>query len=310
MQFDIWHTQFRAIATFCGWNNAEKALRLISSLEGQAAGLIVGLSDAQLNNYAFIIDKLKKRYEPEHREESYRIQFKSRCRRRMEEADEFADELASLARKAYPSVDQQFIDDLVMDRFRDGHTDSEMKKHLALTNATSLPQIISACVRYETATESAHPRKPYDGMNNTQECRPLVQDQHMTYAEVAARAKQLGYALRPWSDHNDSPRPSFHSRQHSFERRNNFDRRRQSDQRQSSGWRQQGSRRDYSQMTCWNCGGKGHTRWACKEKDTGMKFAPPGVMNTIQDSQYDACYEHSDTPHDSVANSTHEDDLN
>ena len=41
-----------------------------------------------------------------------------------------------------------------------------------------------------------------------------------------------------------------------------------------------------------------------------MKFAPPGVMSTIQDSHYDDAYEHSDNPHDSGANSIHEDDLN
>jgi hypothetical protein len=54
----------------------------------------------------------------------------------IKEASEFTDALFSLAWKAHPSTDQNLIDDLVIDRLPDGHTDPEMKKHPFLSQAT------------------------------------------------------------------------------------------------------------------------------------------------------------------------------
>jgi len=234
-----------------------------------------------------------------------------------------------LARKAYPSVSQQFLDDLIMDRFRDGHVDTDMKTHLCLAPATTLPQLVSACVRYETATGYATLHKPFDGVNAVQD-DPLSMSR-LTYAEVAANARRLGYSLRPWVTHTDQvPRDQRRPHDDDIPRRTPRDQRRPHDDdaprvaprdsRPSFTLRDKvfrrptatTGRRDYSQYQCWNCGRRGHTRWVCKDQPSGLKFAPARLMNTLQEIDYqDHTGDRGDSAHGSATDlSVHQDDLN
>jgi hypothetical protein len=57
----LWYTQVLSCLGQCG-----KAPHIISSLEGQAAGLNVSFNDVHLNNFGFISVILRRGYEPEH----------------------------------------------------------------------------------------------------------------------------------------------------------------------------------------------------------------------------------------------------
>ena len=45
------------------------------------------------------------------------------------------------------------VDNLVVERFREGHGNVELKKHLCLYPSTGLQDLIGACVRFETHVE-------------------------------------------------------------------------------------------------------------------------------------------------------------
>ena len=45
------------------------------------------------------------------------------------------------------------LDNLVVERFREGHNNIELKKHLCLYPSTGLQDLIGACVRFETHVE-------------------------------------------------------------------------------------------------------------------------------------------------------------
>ena len=45
------------------------------------------------------------------------------------------------------------LDNLVVERFREGHGNVELKKHLCLYPSTGLQDLIGACVRFETHVE-------------------------------------------------------------------------------------------------------------------------------------------------------------
>ena len=68
--------------------------------------------------------------------------IRARTRRRNELADEFAENIKNLAQSAYPSADQNMLDNLVVQRCREGH--------LCLYPSTGLQDLIGACVRFET----------------------------------------------------------------------------------------------------------------------------------------------------------------
>ena len=152
-QFRPWIIQFEAIARHQCWTLGEKVVRLVASLTGPAANLLIGMTMGQLDDYAFLVARLSRRYDPPEREEEHRAELRARTRRRNESADEFAENLKNLAQRAYTHADQNMLDNLVVERFREGHGNEELKKHLCLYPSTGLQDLIGACVRFETHVE-------------------------------------------------------------------------------------------------------------------------------------------------------------
>ena len=164
-QFRPWIIQFEAIARHQGWTAGERVVRLVSSLTGPAANLLIGMTLGQLDNYNFLRTRLSRRYDPPEREEAHRAELRARTRRRNESADEFAENIKNLAQRAYPLADQNMLDNLVVERFREGHGNEELKKHLCLYPSTGLQDLIGACVRFETHVETGlHARKSNEGL--------------------------------------------------------------------------------------------------------------------------------------------------
>ena len=131
-QFRPWIIQFEAIARHQGWTAGERVVRLVSSLTGPAANLLIGMTLGQLDNHNFLRTRLSRRYDPPEREEAHRAELRARTRRRNESADEFAENIKNLAQRAYPLADQNMLDNLVVERFREGHGNEELKKALVL----------------------------------------------------------------------------------------------------------------------------------------------------------------------------------
>ena len=100
-QFRPWIIQFEAIARHQCWTLGERVVRLVSSLTGPAANLLIGRTLGQLDDYNFLRARLSRRYDPPEREEAHRAELHARMRWRNESADEFAENLKNLAQRAY-----------------------------------------------------------------------------------------------------------------------------------------------------------------------------------------------------------------
>ena len=85
---------------------------------------------------------MSRRYDPPERVEAHRAELRARTRRRNESADEFAENIKNLAQRAYPLADQNMLDNLVVERFREGHGNEELKRHLCLYPSTGLQDLI------------------------------------------------------------------------------------------------------------------------------------------------------------------------
>ena len=75
----------------------------------------------QLDNYSFLRARLSRRYDPPEREEAHCAELCARTRRRNESADDFAESIKDLAQRTYPLADQNKLDNIVVERFREGH---------------------------------------------------------------------------------------------------------------------------------------------------------------------------------------------
>ena len=119
-QFRPWIIQFEAIARHQCWTLGDKVVRLVASLTGPAANLLISMTMGQLDDYAFLVARLSCRYDPPEREEAHRAELCARTRRRNESADEFAENLKNLAQCTYTHADQNMLDNLGVERFRYG----------------------------------------------------------------------------------------------------------------------------------------------------------------------------------------------
>ena len=282
-QFRPWIIQFEAIARHQGWTAGERVVRLVSSLTGPAANLLIGMTLEQLDNYNCLRTRLSRRYDPPEREEAHRAELRARTRRRNETADEFAENIKNLAQRAYPLADQNMLDNLVIERFREGHGNEDLQKHLCLYPSNGLQDLIGACVRFETHVEiGTHARKSNEGLYAVQS----TPKGELTLEEVTRAARRLGFGLRPWTVRQQNPRGFSNN---SPARNRNGGEQQQAPKIISNGnnnARTQNSPRRQTplgEVKCWTCGKIGHYAVDCRSGGPILAFAPKALkMNFLQ----------------------------
>ena len=87
-QFRPWIIQFETIACHQCWTMGERVVRLVVSLTCPAANMLIGMTMGQLDDYAFLVARLLRRYDPPERKEAHCAELRSRTRRQNETADE------------------------------------------------------------------------------------------------------------------------------------------------------------------------------------------------------------------------------
>ena len=283
-QFRPWIIQFEAIARHQCWTLGERVVRLVSSLTGPAANLLIGMTIDQLEDYNFLVARLTRRYDPPEREEAHRAELRARTRRRNESADEFAENLKNLAQRAYTSADQNMLDNLVVERFREGHGNEELKKHLCLYPSTGLQDLIGACVRFETHVEiGSRAHKSNEGLYTVQGSNQT----ELTLEEVMRAARKLGFTLRPWTDRQQNNRGFNNATPSRNQNRGEQQQSPKFNQNGNSGARQQNPNRRQTplgEIKCWTCGKTGHYASDCKFNGPKFAFAPKAMkMNFLQE---------------------------
>ena len=73
-QFRPWIIQFEAIARHQCWTLGERVVRLVASLTGPAANLLIRMTMGQLDDYNLLVAHLSRRYDPPEREEAHRAE--------------------------------------------------------------------------------------------------------------------------------------------------------------------------------------------------------------------------------------------
>ena len=294
--FRPWLIQFEAIARHQCWTSGEKVVRLVTSLTGPTANMLIGMTMGQLDDYAFLAARLSRRYDPPEREEAHRAELRARTKRRNESADEFAENLKNLAQRAYTNADQNMLDNLVVERFREGHNNIELKKHLCLYPSTGLQDLIGACVRFETHVElGTRSYKPNEWMYTVKG----NDSTELSFDEVARAARKLGYQLRPWVDRQENRQQGYGKQDNRGYGGPNW--------YQNGGNPQQGRRftlngntgartpnrcqTPIEEVKCWTCGKLGHYASDCTTTGHKFAFAPKVVrMNYLQDMSEDVEY--------------------
>ena len=121
-----WLDHFDSVAKVNGWNAGNKKKWLRARLTGRAATALRRLPDADKDTFDTIKEALKKGFEPGCKKELYIAEFHSKQKKRTEDWASYAEDLKSLIEKAYPTLQAEAQELLVLNHFLDQIADPQL----------------------------------------------------------------------------------------------------------------------------------------------------------------------------------------
>ena len=155
--------QFEMVDTWNGWSEEEKAAQFSMSLNARWAWAD-SFSDAHtIMSYGTQVKALSQRFKPIEHEEAYKAEFRRRSRGKDETFLEFGHGIRRLAIWAFPKINFEAWEEMVVDQFLLGLSEAEMRRHVSLAYPGNVDQAITLATEYETVSQSMKgivPTKP------------------------------------------------------------------------------------------------------------------------------------------------------
>ena len=149
----IWESyiaQFEITAQLNGWNYAQMAAYLATSLKGPALNVLGNLPPERRQDYHALVAALESRFGSTHRTELSRVKFKHRVRQKDESLAALAEELERLGRLSYPDASQELQDVLSRDQFVDALPDEDMRLRIKQERPESLQKALELALELES----------------------------------------------------------------------------------------------------------------------------------------------------------------
>ena len=105
-------------------------------------------------SYDSLVSALTQRFKPDGHEEAYKAEFRHRTKTKEESFLEFGHRLRRLAIRAFPKINHESREELVVDQFLMGLIDPEMRRHVSLAHPRNVDQAITLATEFETLTQS------------------------------------------------------------------------------------------------------------------------------------------------------------
>ena len=167
-------SQLDCVAQAQGWDDTEKGTVLLLSLEKSAAQVMNNIP-AGCVSYQTISQKLRQMFAPASNVVAYKAQFQCRTRGSQEGVHEYSLALRDLAGKAYPRMDHESLEQLVMDQFLRGQP-AYVRFALASGSHKELETAVAAAIQIEAYARdpaTPEPGKQHGGRRGNQQ-QPAV----------------------------------------------------------------------------------------------------------------------------------------
>ena len=144
--FEDYLKQFLAIADFNEWNSQQKAVVLMSKLEGRALTAAAVLKDPSFQD---IVTTLRKNFAVEQHDLAS-MKLRSRTQKTGETLEDLAVEIMKLVIKSYPTSDEDTRQNIARDFFTEAITDQVVREKLRDRNLTTLKESVVEARRFQT----------------------------------------------------------------------------------------------------------------------------------------------------------------
>ena len=116
-RWEEWIIDFGNVATVNGWSDGDQLRWLKVRLVGRAQTAFQRLSEENQDDFKKAKGALKERFAPASRRHRYQAELQVRKKRKGESWADFADELKSLADKAYPDLQEEARERLALNGY-------------------------------------------------------------------------------------------------------------------------------------------------------------------------------------------------
>ena len=234
-----WSFHFENVAAVNNWDDAQKLQWLRVRVTGRAQKALHRLQGSTDMTYEATRDALKARFDPESRRTRYQAEFQTRRKKASEGWADFADELRSLADKAYPDLGEDARERLSINAYLTQLPQPQIAFSVRQKQPATLDDAVTATLEMESYLPPQSLSVVDIGIGgNTDSVGVVGQVAQLTHA-VEELTKQMEQLKHSGSDsatensHPAQPRP----------------------------WR---GRRFFTGV-CWNCGKPGHVRRNCPD---------------------------------------------
>jgi len=264
--WDAYLVQFKIVAEANGWSLDEKRVQLISKLEGEAARILARLCPTDQGDLFAITQALSRRFSSTGPDSYFMNLLSQRVQKPGETVQQLADEIESLAIRAFPNADSYTFQSLGMYHFINALESATVRQELRKNRPRTLNAAVGRAIELEAVSkveewrcrglpnsgipgaEGPTRNEPRERVAPTRAARTDSDD----LAGIKEQLSELATLTKLFKEQMDTMRGEL-------DRRTNSDR----------------NRRPYSSQTtplCWNCGRKGHTSRYCRQPKIGNGY--------------------------------------
>ena len=233
-----WSFHFDNVAAVNNWDDTQKLQWLRVRVTGRAQKALHRLQGSTAITYEATRDALKARFDPESRRTRYQAEFQTRRKKTGEGWADFADELRSLADKAYPDLSEDARERLSINAYLTQLPQPQIAFSVRQKQPSTLDDAVTATLEMESYLPP-HSLSAVDSVEGAGTDSVVVGQVAQLTRAVEKLTKQMEQLQRMESD--SAP-----------------------DNRQAVQTRPRRGRRPFTGV-CWNCGKPGHVSRNCPD---------------------------------------------
>lgn len=153
--WEAFHAQFELLAHAYDWSEEQKALQLALCLTDDALSCLLLLDTSERADYGALVGALRRRFGQCFRSELLRSELHSRQRVPGEPLRVLANDIESLARRAYAHIPPSVQSELARDQFIRALSPAELRIHTQLARPRDLAEALEWALEREMAVEAA-----------------------------------------------------------------------------------------------------------------------------------------------------------